>query len=233
MRGALLVFNILFVIVGITLIGLGVYIKVDDNFASVLSKIADNSDFSGQALGFLAFVMIGGGVVTLLIALFGCMGALWNNRCFLYIYAFVLGLLMILELVAFIMAFVYKGQLTDVYKDTLFKVFDKALTENQTSVIHAFQELENKMKCCGIHNISDYGKPPKVTLSERCLAAPESEGCSDAIIGFLNKHLPIIGGSLGGVLLLELCGLIGAIALAVALKHAPDDTLVYKGGKYR
>ena len=74
MRGTLLVLNILFVIVGITLIGLGVYIKVDDNFASVLSKIADMSDFSGQPLGFLAFVMIGGGVFTLVIALFGCMG---------------------------------------------------------------------------------------------------------------------------------------------------------------
>ncbi len=74
MRGVLLVLNILFVIVGITLIGLGVYMKVDDNFASILSQIADISDFKGQSLGFLAFAMIGGGVFTLLIALFGCMG---------------------------------------------------------------------------------------------------------------------------------------------------------------
>ncbi|UJR23570.1 hypothetical protein I4U23_026558 [Adineta vaga] len=229
MRGILLFFNVLFVIVGIALIGLGIYIKVDDNFASVLNKIADLSDFSGQALGFLAFVMIGGGVFTLLIALFGCMGALWNNRCFLYLYAFILGLLMILELVAFIMAFVYKGKVTDVYKTALSKVFDTALQSNQTDVLHAFQELEKNMKCCGVHNRSDYGYPPKFPLSNQCLENPSSIGCSDAIINFLNKNLPIIGGSLGGVLLLELLGLIGAIALAVALKHAPDDRMLVKG----
>jgi len=224
----LLFLNVLFVIVGITLIGLGVYMKVDDNFASILNKIADmDKQFSGQALGFLAFVMIGGGVFTLLIALFGCMGALWHKRALLYMYAFILAVLMILELVAFIMAFVYKSQVSDVYKTALFKVFDASLKANQTNVIDAFHELEGKMKCCGVYNLTDYYHYSNVpSLSDYCKEHPTAEGCSDAIISFLNKHLPIIGGSLGGVLLLEIFGVIGAIALAVALKHAPSDRIL-------
>lgn len=75
MRGVLMFLNILFVIVGLTLTGIGIYIKIDNNFASILNDLAKNdTDFSSQSLGFLAFVMIGGGVVTLLIALFGCVG---------------------------------------------------------------------------------------------------------------------------------------------------------------
>ncbi|CAF0754758.1 unnamed protein product [Adineta steineri] len=227
MRGVLLFFNVLFVIVGLALIGLGIYIKVDDNFASILSKLADESTtFQGQSLGFLAFVMIGSGVFTLLIALFGCMGALWNNRCLLYMYALILALLMILELVGFIMAFVYKSKLKDVYTDSLSTALTDAITKNQTDVLSSFRDLENSMKCCGVHNVSDYNDYPQSQLSQQCKDHPDSQGCSAAIIGFLNKHLPIIGGSLGGVLLLELLGLIGAIVLAKALKNKPDHIVV-------
>lgn len=74
MRGILLFLNILFVIIGIGLIGIGIYIKVDNNFASILNDIAKSSTFDAQSLGFLAYMMIGAGVVTLLIALFGCVG---------------------------------------------------------------------------------------------------------------------------------------------------------------
>jgi hypothetical protein len=73
MRGLLLLLNIIFVIVGLGLIGLGIYIKVDNNFSAILNKI-DVHTFEGQSLGFLAFVMIGGGVFTLLISVLGCMG---------------------------------------------------------------------------------------------------------------------------------------------------------------
>jgi len=221
--------NILFVVVGLVLIGIGIYIKIDNDFASLLDKFASEADFNGQALGFLAWIMIGGGIVTLLIALFGCIGTLWHNRCLLYMYAFVLLILMILELTAFIMAFVYKGKLSDLYDKTWSETLSKALDKNQTKVLKAFHDLEDAVKCCGVHNVSDYyinnnNITYNYTLSDYCKENGNSAvGCAEKIIGFLTKNLPIVGGTLGGVLLLELFGLIGAIALAVALKHAPND----------
>ncbi len=76
MRGILLFLNILFVIVGLALLGFGIYVKVDKSFAAILGKLANMDGFEGQSLGFLAFALIGGGVLILLIALFGCMGKL-------------------------------------------------------------------------------------------------------------------------------------------------------------
>jgi hypothetical protein len=80
LRGILLFLNALFVLVGLALIGIGVYIKVDNDFASILAKLAEISSFKEQSLGFLAFAMIGGGVFTLLIALFGAMGKFHVRR---------------------------------------------------------------------------------------------------------------------------------------------------------
>jgi hypothetical protein len=74
MRGALLLLNIIFVLASILLIGIGIYIRVDNNFSAILNKLADVSTFEAQSLGFLAFVLIGGGIFTLLISLFGCAG---------------------------------------------------------------------------------------------------------------------------------------------------------------
>ncbi|CAF3156625.1 unnamed protein product [Rotaria socialis] len=224
MRGVLLVLNVLFVIIGLVLIGVGIYIKVDNNFASILSKLTTDGSLEIKTIGFLAFVMIGGGVFTLLIALLGCMGALWGQRCLLYLYAIILFLLMILELVGVILAVVYKGKLKKYIEEPLFKVLDDALSKNPPAkdVISGFEELEKAMKCCGVHNISDYERHAYKPKSPAC-KNPKAVGCSEAIIDWFNKNLPIIGGTLGGILVVELFGLIGACVLASIIKRSGSD----------
>jgi len=220
-RGILLILNVIFIIVGLLLIGFGVYVKINNNFSSILDQFTDEKGFEAQSLGFLAFAMIGGGVFTLLIALFGCMGTLWNKRCLLYMYAVILLILMIIELIGFIMAFAYKGKVTEVYQTALYEVFERGLKDNNPKIVNAFRELEKALKCCGVYNKTDY-EPFNVTqFSEGCTKYPD-DGCSKKMIDLLNTNLPIIGYSLLVVFLLELFGLITAIALAVALRHAPD-----------
>jgi len=137
-------------------------------------------------------------------------------------YAVILGILMIIELVGFIMAFTYKSQLKGVYETALFEVFKKGLQENDTNILAPFRDLEKNMQCCGVHGLSDYIEYNNFTqLSDACKQHP-TVGCAQAIIDFLNTNLPKIGITLGCVLALEFFGLIAAIILAVALKHAPD-----------
>ncbi|CAF2842400.1 unnamed protein product [Rotaria sp. Silwood2] len=222
MRGALLFLNALFVIFALALLGIGIYIKVDTNFASILSKLATDGSFEVKTLGFLAFVMIGGGVFTLIIALLGCIGALWNNRCLLYLYSVILIILMIIELVAFILALVYKGKLQSLFEQPLYDILETALTKKDNTTILAFHDLEDAMKCCGVHNSSDYASHPEYGNSKQCQTDKNSKGCSQAIIDLFTKNLPIVGGTLGGILIIELIGLIGACILARVLKESPD-----------
>jgi hypothetical protein len=136
-------------------------------------------------------------------------------------YAVILTILMILELTGFIMAMVYKSKLESVYRDSLTKVFLPAVQKNDTKVLNAFHELEKALKCCGVNGKEDYLKYWPDAPTDCYL---NKEGCADTIINLLKNNLPIVGGTLGTVLFLELLGLIGAIVLAVAIKHAPDDT---------
>jgi hypothetical protein len=128
---------------------------------------------------------------------------------------------MILELAGFILAFSYKSRLENVYRDSLKEAFDAALSQNNTKVVNVFHDLEKELKCCGVNGPTDYNTHPQF-ITPDCYAHPT--GCSTAIIDWLDKNLPIIGGVLGGVLLLEIVGLLSAVALVVALRHAPDDT---------
>ena len=141
----------------------------------------------------------------------------------LYMYAIILIILMIIELAGFIAALIYKSQLKEVYTDSLQTVFNDGLMNNKTQFLEAFHKLEESMKCCGVHNISDYAAFPKMEPSAWCKKHPDVEGCADTIIKTLNKQLPVIGGTLGAVIILELFGLIGAIALARASKNSPGE----------
>ena len=74
LRGMLIALNLIFILVGITMIVLGIYLKIDGKISAILDKLDSVSNFEGQSLGYLGFVMIGGGIITLFIAFGGCMG---------------------------------------------------------------------------------------------------------------------------------------------------------------
>ena len=128
---------------------------------------------------------------------------------------------MILELTGFILAFSYRSKLEKVYKDSLSEVLGIALDKNNTKVLNIFHDLEKSMDCCGANGATDYYDHHQIAPPQ-CAVHPK--GCSTAIIDWLDKNLPIIGGVLGAVLVLEVIGLLSVVVLAVALKHAPDDS---------
>ena len=122
---------------------------------------------------------------------------------------------MLLELTGFILTFVYKAKLGDVYKTDLHTVLSKALNDNNTKVLNAFADMEKKLKCCGINDIEDYhGKEPQNPDCYRY-----RKGCSDDLIETFNETIPSIATTLGVVLLFELFCLISAVALTVTLKN--------------
>jgi hypothetical protein len=136
---------------------------------------------------------------------------------------------MLIEFVGFVLALAYKNKLEDVYNTSLAKVFTDALDNNDTKVLAAFHNLEKSVQCCGINGVQDYHTHGR-EAPDSCYKYP-TKGCSAAIIDLLEKNLPIIGGTLGGVLLLELIGLIFAFVLATALKHSVDETFSSNPGE--
>lgn len=137
-------------------------------------------------------------------------------------YAFILIILLIIELVAAILAAVYKSKLEDVYKDTLEIVFTKTMINSTEELRSTYEDLENTLECCGVQNITDY-VTRDIPLSPYCSQHRDAMGCGDKIINIFTKNLPIIGGVLGGVVFLELFTLIAAIVLARKISNADDE----------
>lgn len=69
-----IVLNLLFILAGIALIVLGIYLKIDGKISAILDNLDSVSNFDGQSLGYLGFIMIAAGIIILFVAFGGCMG---------------------------------------------------------------------------------------------------------------------------------------------------------------
>jgi len=202
-------------------------VRFDPNYSTILNKLIDTTAIEGAAIKSLGWVMVAAGVITLLIATFGCMGALWKNRCFLYMYAVVLGILIIVELAGFILALTYRGKLEKIYDEDLAKIFISGYVTNNTEIKGAIQTLEKQFKCCGITDQAslDYTRN-EFPIPAECYddkGKLYTIGCADAIIKFLKDNLPIFASVMGSFLLIEIFGIVAAISLGVAISHSQTD----------
>jgi hypothetical protein len=232
-RTVLFALNLLFLLFGFTLTGLGIYVKVDKQFAAFLAAHTSTAVIGVEALQWVAAILIVAGVCTVLLSSFGCWGAVCQNRCFLYIYAVILGLLIIIELVGFVVALTFRNKILTGYDSTLTEIFVHGYGNNQTDVIAAFETLERQFKCCGVHGSYDYARYRyKIPLSchqKQSSSLPIfNQGCADAIIRWVWDELPLIGGVLGTVFLIEIFGVIAAIALGVAISHSSNFDIYQK-----
>lgn len=152
-------------------------------------------------------------------------GALLKHRVFLYLYGIILSILMLGELAIFITVMSSRVRIRDSYESGLLRVFTDAYTNHRQDLIEAVEELEREFKCCGVINAKDYAKVnytllPKSCYTDQSFLEPVFEqGCAEAFIDWMWDELPIVGGVIGGILFIEIFGVISSFSLAVAVSH--------------
>lgn len=161
MKYILFVINFLFFLLGAAAFGLGIWALVDKNKMNVLTRVgADNSNF--DVIGLLesaAIVLLVGGAAILLIGFLGCCGAMKQSQCLLCLYAIFLGIILIIELAAIIIAAVYRGKVEDELKDFLKKNINdtyqgKIDTNEEFSLGLDYAQVY--FQCCGIDSYKDF-----------------------------------------------------------------------------
>ena len=116
-------------------------------------------------------------------------------------------------------------KIRDTYRDNLWNIFQDGYRDNRTDVVNAIEKLENQFECCGVNSSVDYETLNR-TIPDSCykdsLAATlHAIGCAEAITDWIWDELPAVGGVIGATLVLEIFGLVAAIALAIAISHTP------------
>ncbi|XP_063625189.1 tetraspanin-5-like [Cydia splendana] len=152
----LFIFNLVFALVGATLLGLGVagYLKVEA-VARILGRYGGHVPIFYIVLGSLVFG----------VAFFGCCGAVTESQCMLFTFSIFMGILMALKVILIALVFVKKEWLDEVITNTNEKLEAKGVLKDpvdpQTiricfagvcSVIIAVEMVGMVFGCClGVH----------------------------------------------------------------------------------
>lgn len=197
----LILFNILFALVGLSLVALGMWLRFGAETRGFFDIDLNTAQFN---IGVMVLVVTG--VLMLLVAVIGDCGACCNSKSALSVFSGLLTVLIIIEIAAGVMAFMWSdrvaGELVNFYT-TIYAQYLNTRSPGQAVTLKLFH---NAFDCCGV------GGPIEIFVRDTC---PEGNilqqitypSCPGVIKNVFESHAPmVLGGFLGmsGIMTLAL-----------------------------
>jgi len=232
------IFNFLFFIVGCGLLGLGIYLKVGDNkFIDVAEELSTISKYAT-----LGNLMIAVGVIILIVAFFGCCGAIKENRCLLTVFFTFLMLIFILELAAGIFGFISRDEIEKQMNKDFVNAIENEYNVNGTSpdspITKTIDKFQREFKCCGYNEYRDWQHSDfykaKGTIPQSCCknqtdtlcphntsdaTAFNTKGCFNEVVKWFEDNMYKAAACGVAFAVLQILGLVFAMCLICALKR--------------
>lgn len=161
-------FNFIFWLCGLALIVVGVLVQVS------LHKTVMIKDASASGA---PIIIIALGVIIFLVAFFGCCGAWKENFCMVTTFAVLMSLIIIAQIAAAILGYIYRGKVTNIVQDSLADMishYNSSFPEFRDAV----DNLQQSLKCCGVNSSADWRafSSEENTVPDSCCIT-ESPGC--------------------------------------------------------
>ncbi|XP_066276225.1 CD9 antigen-like [Branchiostoma lanceolatum] len=173
-RVLLFVFNFVFWLVGLALLGIGIWLLVDPASKAIQSVLS----FYGIAV----YIIIAAGAITTVVGFLGCCGACKESKCLLIMFSIFLGIIFAVEVAAGIVAIVQRGLLSDLITDS----FADILTQGQNLesvpalVLSGVTAMQTGLKCCGLNATSNWANPG---VAEGCSCPVPTQALPTALPG--------------------------------------------------
>lgn len=216
-RYLMFAFNFLFWLLGCAILGVGIWVRVDEDFAKYVNN---SSHFGLLYTGAYIFIVVG--ILIMMVGFLGCCGAIRENQCMLGVFFALLFIIFIILLGSGIWAVVA----TDSVKTKVDMALEEGVkgyfdTEKQS--LREFMDLvQNDFKCCGAtKGIDDYPSE-KQTLVPSCAEGAFETPCNKRFFVFVKDNLVIIAGVAIGIAVILILGMIFAMILCCALRDAQD-----------
>ena len=117
-----------------------------------------------------AAILLGIGIVMFVISFAGCLGALRENICLLRFYSFMLGFMLLLEITAAILGYVYSQKVKTEMDSAFTKMIENYLDDPDLQLI--MDTVQKELKCCGSEKYSDWERNSYYNCS-----SPAIESC--------------------------------------------------------
>jgi len=224
----LFLFNFLFWVLGIVVLGVGIYSRIkSSNYDTLLGDGGISS---------AANILIASGIFVSLIGFVGCCGAIKESKPMLVIYFILVLLIFVLEIAAGILAYTKK----DLMEEHLTKNLNTIVSENygktdtaSKGMSKALDWFQEQVKCCGSNGPADWSTSywnstttglvgPKscckaaVASNADCnkeLANLYPTGCVAAGKDFVKSHLWQVGGVGVGIAIIQVLVMAAACSL--------------------
>ncbi|XP_078670645.1 tetraspanin-18-like isoform X2 [Branchiostoma floridae x Branchiostoma belcheri] len=151
MKYLLFVFNLLFWLSGAALLGVGIWVIVAQQ--SFITLVGDNPLFITGA-----YILIGVGAFVFFVGFLGCCGAIKESKCMLILFFILLLLIFAAEIVAAVLAFMFRAKteqvLSDMMNKTLQEDYKGPKAQDPTSA--AWNYVQIIFGCCGTTGYQDW-----------------------------------------------------------------------------
>ncbi|XP_064575819.1 tetraspanin-1 [Zonotrichia leucophrys gambelii] len=226
----MILFNLAIFLSGGTLLGVGIWVKVDgESFLKIFGTLSS----SILQVVNVAYLLIVIGAILLVIGFLGCYGAQKESKCLLMMFFSVVLIIFIAEVAAAVVALVFTG-----LAETLLTGLVTPLLKEKYGADDAFTQIWNitmtEVHCCGLNNYTDFnnsyyfdthhGYPRQCCGTEEpCNSTVAAEmavqGCFNQILEEIRTNAGVAGGVAAGIAALE----IAAMAVSMYLYCRLDE----------
>ncbi|XP_046552694.1 tetraspanin-9-like [Haliotis rubra] len=146
--------DILFLLMGFAMVGIGAWVQL--NQADFLGVLVDSKYVS------VPLVMIAAGTIVIIVSIIGLIGACMQQKCCLIMFVVCVLFVFIMELAVGIIAFLHRNEIESTLKEELLEGMKNDLS------LPSWDVIQNKLKCCGVNNASDWLIGDKTTIPDSC-----------------------------------------------------------------
>lgn len=167
-------FNFIFWLMGLLLIGIGIYAIMDKWSSGEAFKLNTIFDVIFN-VGFLLLLI---GVVVFIVSFAGCIGALRENMCLLRFYSFCLLLFFLAEMLVIALGFIYPHKLTDfLEKELSLKLIESY--RDDLDFQNIIDLIQQDFECCGLssNGYEDWNNNEYFQCTDEIQDNPSVERC--------------------------------------------------------
>lgn len=213
-------FNLLFWILGLVVLGVGIYSRVEnDSWKDLL-----NSSTLFQA----ANLLIASGFIVAITGFMGCCGAIKKYQWMLIVYTLLIVLVVILEIAAGVYGYSKRDTVIQKMTEGLSKGVKKTYGKTDTAskgITKAIDWFQTQFKCCGANGTADWKDSAWFKSKKRVLGAVPAScktykvGCVTSGVKFAQKNMKAVASVGVGIAIVELLGIVFALCLCFSFRR--------------
>ncbi|RVE69108.1 hypothetical protein OJAV_G00074650 [Oryzias javanicus] len=216
----LVIFNIIFSVVGLAFLGLGLWLRFSDGTREIFNFEALNS--SAFVIGVTVLIVLG--VVMLVVVVFGDYGACSEKKCALETFTALLALLAVAEVVVGVLAYASRDMVGHKLGEFYVSLYSLYAANNDPAMAITLTFIHNTLHCCGVTGI------PLVEIVKKTCPNPDSlmenlvmPNCPNTILNVFERRAGLVMGIFLGTGALLFVALICSITLNAKIRQSASS----------